>query len=707
MKTRFARFAERSRLYYLALLSFLFLITNFITRIVLQTAFPDMIPFSGEMFPGLLKGLINDVGTLFFVLLLPAILLLLPKDSFMKKRVGTIYTAVIFLIFSLTFIFNAFAEFFFWDEFGSRFNFIAVDYLIYTTELVQNIVESYPLFWLLAAVFILSIAATYLMLNILRRIPKYKAPYTEYPQDKKTFGKRLTLLGSLYLAAFLMFTFFSPLLGSQSRFWNEYAKNGVYELFSAYLNNQLDYRAFYKTMQPSQAFSLMQAEVRDASPALEPSSGHNLIRMVDSQPPETRPNVIIVIMESMGSKWLGEYTPNLQSLAASGLSFSNMMSTGTRTVRGLEAVMLSIPPTPGNSIVRRPDNDNLFNLGTVFRQNDYDLSFIYGGVGFFDNMNAFFEVNHYSVTDKLDFDAANKTFSNAWGQCDEDLYAQSLTQADKSHAAGKLFQQVLLTTSNHRPFTYPEGKVSLEPGSGRRGAIQYSDYAIGEFMRQARTKPWFDNTVFVFVGDHPSSIAGRTEVPADAYGIVCIMYGPKFFQPETIDTLCSQIDVAPTLLTGLGWGYRSQFFGTDVRTLPKEDGRAWISTYQLLGYRTNDRLVVLKPGEQVEVSAINPLFPELAPGGAGRPSDELLVGKAIASYQCAYDLFVSRNLKETSLLAYMPKIRRAEPDKKREQRTPENMESGNSKAARHKSSHEPSANVLATYLFFSTLKANH
>lgn len=706
MNTHFTCFAEKSRLYHLALLSSLFIIVSFITRIVLQVVFQDMIPFSIEMLPSLIKGLINDVATLFFVLLLPATLLLLPGESFMKKKAGVLYTAAIFLLFSLIFIFNSFAEFFFWDEFSSRFNFIAVDYLIYTTEVVKNIMESYPLFWLLSVVFVLSLVATWLMMKILRHSPKDTTPDTEFLQDKRTFGKRLCLLGSLYLGAFIVFTFFSPLQGNQNRFWNEYAKNGVYELFSAYLNNQLDYRAFYKTMPSSEAFSLMQKDIRDASLEFEQPVGNNLVRIVDARPQESNPNVIVVIMESMGSKWLGEYTPNLQALASGGLSFSNMMSTGTRTVRGLEAIMLSIPPTPGNSIVRRPDNDNLFNLGTLFRKKDYDMSFLYGGVGFFDNMNAFFEVNGYNAIDKLNFDAVNKTFSNAWGQCDEDLYAQSLTQADKSHAAGKLFQQVILTTSNHRPFTYPEGKVALTPGSSRRGAIQYSDYAIGEFMRQAKTKPWFDNTVFVFVGDHPSAIAGKTEVPADAYGIVCIMYGPKFFQPETIDTLCSQIDVAPTLLASLGWGYRSQFFGTDARSLPKEDGRAWISTYQLLGYRTNDRLVVLKPGEQVNVSALNPLIPKRSNGMTQVSSNKLLVDKAIASYQCAYDLFVSKKLKESSLDAYTPLRRQAKTDKKHVQKAPQDITSNN-KGDNHKSTHNTSASAISAYLFLSTLKANH
>lgn len=271
----------------------------------------------------------------------------------------------------------------------------------------------------------------------------------------------------------------------------------------------------------------------------------------------------------------GPYTRCLNELPENGLSFTNMMSTGTRTVRGIEAVMLSIPPTPGNSIVRRPGNDRLFTLGTPFRNKGYSLDFIYGSIGYFGNMNAFFAGNGYRVTDKLDFSQQSNTFSNAWGQCDEDLCSESIRLADESFRAGAPFQQVLLTTSNHRPYTFPEGKVNMEQGS-RRNAVRYADFAVDKFMREAREKSWFDDTVFVFVGDHPSSIAGKTEVPADAYGIACIIYGPKFFAPEKVETLCSQIDVAPTLLASLGWTYRSPFFGTNARELPPEAGRTWI-----------------------------------------------------------------------------------------------------------------------------------
>lgn len=248
------------------------------------------------------------------------------------------------------------------------------------------------------------------------------------------------------------------------------------------------------------AFKLVREELEIPTTVLPVPQ--NSVRKVQGREEEKKLNVVLVVIESLGSEKYKEYRPFLNSLAAKSLNFSNMKSTGTRTVRGLEAVMLSLPPTPGNSIVRRADNQNIYSLATPFKDRGYEMSFIYGGIGFFDNMNAFFEGIGFHAVDKLSFE--HKTFSNAWGQCDEDSYAESLRLADESYANGKNFLQVVLTTSNHRPYTFPKTALELPQGE-RTSAVRYTDYAIEKFMEKASEKPWFDDTVFVFIGDHPSS----------------------------------------------------------------------------------------------------------------------------------------------------------------------------------------------------------
>ncbi|MDR1312820.1 MAG: LTA synthase family protein, partial [Deltaproteobacteria bacterium] len=601
----FITIAADYRIRFLSRLAVVFLAANAVLRLALSAAFQADLPPSASMAAGFAKGAANDLAALSFAFLVPCALMLLPTAKFIRSKIGVVYAAATAFAFSAFAVFTSFAEYFFWEEFGCRFNFIAVDYLVYTTELMDNAIESYPLGSVLAGVAAFSLGATEFVRTGIRG--KRAAPEGGNSIScEARLGVRLGALGALCLAATVTFFWFSPFGNERDRQWNEFAKNGLYELFSAYLGNQLDYRAFYMTIDSGEAFKVALSEISGASASGGLDTGRPPLRgPADSGAgfPVPRPNVVIVLMESMGSSWLGELTPSLNALASQGISFGRMMSTGTRTVRGIEAVMLSVPPTPGNSIVRRADNGGLFTLGTPFRIRGYSLDFVYGGVGFFDNMNAFFEGNGYRITDKLDFSKGNRTFANAWGQCDEDMYSESLRLADLSRENGVPFHQVLLTTSNHRPFTFPEGKIGMEQGS-REAAVRYSDFAIGEYIQKASLKPWFDDTVFVFVGDHPSSIAGKTEVPPDAYGIVSVIYGPKFFAPKKVDTLSSQIDIGPTLLAAIGWGYRSWFFGADARSLPRKSGRAWISTYQLLGFRTLDRLAVLKPDGSAEVTRL-------------------------------------------------------------------------------------------------------
>lgn len=619
------------RFSFLGALAFIFFFINIVFRLSLHYFFADVVPFGLAAIAQLFYGIINDFFTLLFVLVLPAFLVFLPGDRFLKSIVGKCYLLVILFSYSLIFVFTAFSEYFFWDEFACRFNFIAVDYLIYTNEVIRNIIESYPLFWLFVAVFILALVLCFVSWKNLKQKLAAAVPGTG-------FLGRFVLLVCFYCIVAASYYVFSPLNHSDNRYWNEYAKNGVYSLFSAYLHNQLSYRTFYETIDTDLAFKLVREDLNIAAVSPVPQ---NTLRKIPGQE-EGKPNVVLVIIESLGSLFYEEHRPFLTSLAEKSLLFSNMKSTGTRTVRGLEAVMLSIPPTPGNSLVRRADNHDIYSLATPFKDRGYDMRFIYGGIGFFDNMNNFFEGIGFTIVDKLSFE--HDTFSNAWGQCDEDSYSESLRLADESYANGKPFLQVVLTTSNHRPFTFPETELHLPQGK-RTSAVRYTDYAIEKFMEKASQKPWFEDTVFVFVGDHPSSIAGKTEVPYESYGVVSMMYSPKYIAPQNFSRLCSQIDIAPTLLGVVGFEYTSPFFGQDVRTMA--EGRAWVSTYQLLGYEDDNYFVVLNPSQEHELTVKNPQFDS--------PEHRTqFINKAIAYYQTAYDVINQKNYKEETVKKALP-----------------------------------------------------
>lgn len=273
----------------------------------------------------------------------------------------------------------------------------------------------------------------------------------------------------------------------------------------------------------------------------------------------------------------------------------------------MEAITLSIPPTPGRSIVKRDNNQGLFTIASVFEEEGYDNNFFYGGDGYFDNMNTYFGGNGFNIIDRgrgflLDAHIKTKrtnindnevTFENAWGVCDEDIYNKVIKEADKSSLNEKPFFNFIMTTSNHRPFTYPEGKIDIPSGTSREGAIKYTDYAIGQFFKTAKTKPWFENTVFVIMADHCASSAGRWNLNIDKYRIPALICNLENTKPQKIDKLSSQIDVFPTLFSLLNWDYTSNLFGIDVLKMKKEDERAFIGNYRNLGLLKDQKLMVL------------------------------------------------------------------------------------------------------------------
>jgi phosphoglycerol transferase MdoB-like AlkP superfamily enzyme len=229
------------------------------------------------------------------------------------------------------------------------------------------------------------------------------------------------------------------------------------------------------------------------------------------------------------------------------------------------------------------------------RSKGYDTKFIYAGHGYFDNMNYFFGHNGFDIVDRTDFSANEITFSNAWGVCDEDLLKKVITEADRSHAVGKPFFSMVMTTSNHRPFTYPEEKIDIPSGTGRDGGVKYADYAVGRFIEQVKRRQWFEDTIIVIVADHCAGSAGKTELPVKRYEIPLLVYAPSHVKSGKIDTLASQIDIAPTVLGLLNMSYQTKFFGKDILKMAPFQERAFISTYQKLGFIKADRLLIMGP----------------------------------------------------------------------------------------------------------------
>ncbi|MBF4473389.1 LTA synthase family protein [Flavobacterium sp. HJJ] len=587
-------------------------------------------------------GALPKIGMIFVGLktLLFGLLLFLPKHR--DKIRFWLFSFVMFLYVVLI-LQNGISEYFFWNEFGVKYNFIAVNYLVYTNEVIGNIMESYPVIPLFSGLFLIAGIVTYFIVKRTRN----------YIDEIPSFTDKLKV-SAIYLALFALALFAVPSLAkkenSQNVFTNELQANGMYRFYLAFMNSELDYFKFYKTLPEKEAFALLGRQI----PSI---SGETTLRTIKSDAAETPKNVVLITIESYSADFMKAYgndqniTPFLDDLASKSLLFTNLYAVGNRTVRGLEAVTLCFPPTAGESVVKRKDNKDKFSTGSIFKQKGYNVKYLYGGDAFFDNMEDFFTGNGYDIIDKKTFTPEEITFANIWGVCDEDMANKAIKTMNTEAKEGKPFFNHWMTVSNHRPFTYPNGKIDI-PGDAksRDGGVKYTDYALRKFFEMASRQPWFKNTVFVILADHCASSAGKTELPADKYRIPAMIYSPGFIQPQKYTNLMSQIDVMPTLFGLLHFNYQSKFYGQDVLK-PDYKPRALIATYQDLGLIKDNVLTIISPKQAVKQFQLT-----LKPDQKTAPEFQIyydqvplktertdLVNETISYYQTASDILKKKN----------------------------------------------------------------
>lgn len=579
---------------YLLLLTSLWLITFLLTRGVLY--FTHLSEAGEHFFSIFFTGLIYDLSFLLYAALPLGLYLLICPARLWRLRLHR--GLLRFILFASLFImlFVAVAEWLFWDEFGVRFNFIAVDYLVYSDEVLNNILESYPIGLILSV-----IALAALVLTLALSTPLRQALDAPLPSARQRLGS-LGALALLAVGSVLVINQDMPRGEGGNAYARELASNGPYQFFAAFRNNELDYSQFYGSLDENDSTRLIRAELQEPNARFTGQEPMNIRRTITNPGTPRTPNIVLVTIESFSAKYMGSngdtrnLTPNLDVLRKQSLYFNNFYATGTRTDRGLEAITLSMPPTPGRSIVKRIGRESGFaSLGQQLSDVGYDSVYVYGGRGYFDNMNAFFSGNGYRIVDQSSVAEADISFKNAWGMSDEDLYKQAIKLADADHANQVPFFLQLMTTSNHRPYTYPDGRIDIPSGNGRDGAVKYTDHAIGQFLDQARSKPWFDNTLFIFVADHTAGSAGKEDLPVSNYQIPLFIYAPKLIEAREESKLASQIDLAPTLLGLLNMSYTSTFFGRDLMQQDNLPPRVLIGNYQHLGLFDGEDLAILSP----------------------------------------------------------------------------------------------------------------
>ena len=524
-----------------------------------------------------------------------ALRLFLPEGF--RNHWTTVWFALFVVLYVGAIVFNGISEYFFWNEFGVRYNFIAVDYLVYTNEVVGNIMESYPVVPMTLGIVVVTLLITWYLF----RRDLVQAEYLKGWRWKAVVAP--AYIAALFAAIGLL-NFNTRFQDSGNVYVNELQANGLYKFYDAFVKNSLDYEQFYITRPEAEAEAFVHG--------VYGSTGDNLHAVSAGGGSEIRRNIVLVTIESMSASYMERFgntesiTPVLDSLYRLGMAFDRVYATGNRTVRGLEAVTLSLPPCPGQSIIKRPNNAGMHSTGALLREKGYNVTYFYGGNSYFDNMETFFSGNGYDIVDQKSYSPEEITFANIWGVCDEDAYRKVIRTLGEQSQDGKPFFAHVMTVSNHRPFTYPAGKIRIPNDSKTRaGGVLYTDYALGQFLAEASKQPWFDNTIFLITADHCASSAGRTEIPLHKYHIPALIFAPGFVAPQQIEGIVSQIDLMPTLLSLLDMDYDSHFYGRSIFD-PDYVNRAFIATYQDLGYLEGDTFTILSPVRRYEQYRVVP-----------------------------------------------------------------------------------------------------
>lgn len=383
---------------------------------------------------------------------------------------------------------------------------------------------------------------------------------------------------------------------------NQLPLNSSYTvLYALYELRHEDSDFAYRQVSYESALSAARSEIRGADTVFVGGPDSTLHRQVPTRQTDQPLNLVIVLEESLGADFVGSLgglplTPELDAMQDQGIWFDNLYATGTRSVRGIEAVVSGFLPTTARSVVKQPRAQNgFFTIAELLAQQGYATSFLYGGEPQFDNMGRFFANNGFqTIIGRHDF--KGPVFDGDWGASDEDLFRMA-DQHFRSQPAGQPFFSLLFTTSNHSPFDYPAGRIEPynSPAATVENAVKYADHALGDFIRAARQSPYWENTIFLVIADHSDRVYGDELVPIHLFRIPGVILGGPV-EPQRIERIASQIDMIPTLLSLMGVTSEHPAIGIDQTRTDLGDfpGRAIMQYADAQAYMEGDNVVVLQ-----------------------------------------------------------------------------------------------------------------
>lgn len=524
------------------------------------------------------------------------------------RRIVTVYAAAAFTAATSVEVIGAA----FFMHFGSRLNWIAIDHFGHFGELWAHIWNTYPMVLFAAGIVTCLVAGGWAMSRALWGAARaWSRPATRRPAAS---GVALVAAASVAWGAIGV----RPMRRDVAYFTGnnvlvQLSMNNLHTLAAAVrsrANDGLIETEMYDFPRARRARKVAAGMLNSPADRLVRMPGNALWRRTITSRPPRDWNVVVIIMEGMSGEPVGalghspSHTPNLDALCEKGLFFSRAYAVGSRTNRGLAAVLCGHPDLSGQPVLKRPRaQGNFLTLPEMLRRRGYRTLFVVGGDPDFDNMEGFFTaagVEEFVIADDVDWDS---DMTN-WGVPDEAIFDKAhetfLSQGDRP------FFSVVLTVSCHPPYEVPDGRVEMLPVDGgldelevetnrRLNAYRYADWALGEYFRKAREAAYFNRTLFVLVADHGHALDRRRLVDVPGYRVPLLFYAPRMIGPRRVGRVASQTDIPPTVLALLGGEFEHCFLGRSLLSAGNRPGFALLHQDDRLAMVTGDTALVLPP----------------------------------------------------------------------------------------------------------------
>ncbi|MGF1887537.1 LTA synthase family protein [Photobacterium profundum] len=547
----------------------------------------------------LLSGLRIDISSLCYLLILPALLTCIILT---KGTVGRIWLIILrlWIVASLWFVvYMELATPSFIMEYDVRPNRLFVEYLVYPKEVFGMLWSSYKLELFIGfVVSLITVVGGW-------KLSKHLVSNLSYPRWywRPVLAVFIVAIGVIGARSTFGHRPLNPAMVafSSDPLMNDLTLNSSYSLLFAVkqMSSEDDAFKYYGSMDSKKIIGLVRQSTGIPNDKFLSDSMPTLTTREATYKDKPK-NLVILLQESLGARYVGglgglPLTPNIDALMQEGWNFTRMYATGTRSVRGIEAVTTGFSPTPARSVVKLGKSQtNFFTIAGLLKQKGYQTQFIYGGESHFDNMKTFFLGNGF--VDMQDFPTFNNpNFVGSWGASDEDLYTKAHQQFTELEKKKKPFFSLVFTSSNHSPFDYPDGRITPynSPKQTRENAAKYSDYALGEFINNAKASDYWNDTIFVVVADHDSRAYGNQLVPIDHFRIPAVIFGGGV-EHKKDNRLTSQIDLPPTLLSMIGIDNTSPMIGHDMtKNIDESKLRAMMQFYKNYAWMDNNNNVVI------------------------------------------------------------------------------------------------------------------